>query len=83
VGIRSKSNITVKSSVHIIVPISRFNYPSNDQGRLKMAYNVLRIGDGGHLKNVSPTFAQMPNRTTNVEFTTVSPHYCQYDVACS
>jgi hypothetical protein len=26
----SKSNITVKSSVHIIVPISRFNYPSND-----------------------------------------------------
>ncbi|WP_026995193.1 hypothetical protein [Flectobacillus major] len=27
----------------------------------------------GHLKNVSPTFAQMPNRSTNVEFTTVSP----------
>jgi hypothetical protein len=27
----------------------------------------------GHLKNVSPTFAQMPNRITNVEFTTVSP----------
>jgi hypothetical protein len=25
------------------------------------------------LKNVSPTFAQMPNRITNVEFTTVSP----------
>jgi len=27
----------------------------------------------GHLENVSPTFAQMPNRITNVEFTTVSP----------
>ncbi|MCO5234264.1 MAG: hypothetical protein M9888_11075 [Chitinophagales bacterium] len=27
----------------------------------------------GHLKNVSPTFAQMPNRITNVEFATVSP----------
>jgi hypothetical protein len=27
----------------------------------------------GHLKNVSPTFAQTLNRTTNVEFTTVSP----------
>ena len=27
----------------------------------------------GHLKNVSPIFAQMPNRITNVEFTTVSP----------
>jgi hypothetical protein len=27
----------------------------------------------GYLKNVSPTFAQMPNRITNVEFTTVSP----------
>jgi hypothetical protein len=27
----------------------------------------------GHLKNVSPTFAQMPNRVTNVEFLIVSP----------
>ena len=27
----------------------------------------------GHLKNVIPTFVQMPNRSTNVEFTTVSP----------
>jgi hypothetical protein len=27
----------------------------------------------GHLKNVSPTFAQMPNRFTKVEFTTFSP----------
>jgi hypothetical protein len=27
----------------------------------------------GHLKNVSPTFAQMPSRITNVEFITVSP----------
>jgi len=27
----------------------------------------------GHLKNGSPTFVQMPNRSTNVEFTSVSP----------
>jgi hypothetical protein len=27
----------------------------------------------GHLKNVSPTFAQKPNSSTNVEFTTVCP----------
>jgi hypothetical protein len=27
----------------------------------------------GHLKNVSPTFVQMYNRITNVEFTAVSP----------
>jgi hypothetical protein len=27
----------------------------------------------GDLKNVSPTFAQMRNRISNVEFTTVSP----------
>jgi len=27
----------------------------------------------GHLENVSPTFAQTPDRNTNVEFTTVSP----------
>jgi hypothetical protein len=26
----------------------------------------------GHLKNVCPTLAQMPNRITNVEFITVS-----------
>ena len=26
-----------------------------------------------HLKNVSPTFAQMPNRITNVEVTNVTP----------
>lgn len=27
----------------------------------------------GHLKNFSPIFAQMPDRITNVDFTTVSP----------
>jgi hypothetical protein len=27
----------------------------------------------GHLKNVSPTFAQILNRSANVEFTTASP----------
>jgi len=38
-----------------------------------MAANGLRLGDGGALKNVSPTFVQMPNSSTNVEFTTVCP----------
>ena len=38
-----------------------------------LAGNGLRIGDGGHLKNVCPTFAKMPNRITTVEFTTVCP----------
>jgi hypothetical protein len=33
-------------------------------------YVLAMVGD---LKNVSPTFAQMPNRISNVEFTTVSP----------
>lgn len=37
------------------------------------AHNGLRIGDGGALKNVSTTFAQMPDRILNVEFTTVGP----------
>jgi hypothetical protein len=27
----------------------------------------------GHLKNIRPTFAQMPSRITNVEFIIVSP----------
>jgi hypothetical protein len=26
-----------------------------------------------HLKKISPTFAQMPNKSTNIEFTTVCP----------
>ena len=39
----------------------------------KVAHNVLRIGDGGTFEIVSPKFAQMPNRITNVEFTTVNP----------
>jgi len=36
----------------------------------------------GHLKNVSPTLVQMPNRITNVEFIS-QPHYCHYDVVRS
>jgi len=37
----------------------------------------------GHLENVSPTFTQMPDRITNVEFYYCQPHYCQYDVSGS
>jgi hypothetical protein len=33
----------------------------------------------GHLENISPTFAQMPNGITNVVYNCL-PHYCQYDV---
>ena len=38
--------------------------------RLPTVYILAMVG---HLKNVSPTFARMPNRITNVEFITVSP----------
>ena len=38
-----------------------------------MAVNGLRIGDGGAFGKRQPTFAQMLNRITNVEFTTVAP----------
>jgi hypothetical protein len=38
-----------------------------------MTHNGYVLAMVGHLKNVSSTFVQMPNRITNVEFTTVSP----------
>jgi len=41
--------------------------------RPKLAHNGYVLAMVGHLKNVSPTFAEMPIRITNVEFTTVSP----------
>lgn len=40
---------------------------------VKIAHNGYVLAMVGDLKNVRPTFAQMPNRITNVEFTTVSP----------
>ena len=52
---------------------------SSTNGRTKYFSRAGLRGNGhvlamvGHLKNVSPTFAQMPNRITNVEFTTVNP----------
>jgi hypothetical protein len=39
----------------------------------KLPHNGYVLAMVGHLKNVSSTLAQMPNRITNVEFTTVSP----------
>lgn len=48
-------------------------------GNIRLAVIALGVANGyvlamvGHLKNVCPTFAQMPNRITNVEFTTVNP----------
>jgi hypothetical protein len=39
----------------------------------KLSGNGYVLAMVGHLKNVSPTFAQMPNRNTNVEFITVCP----------
>jgi hypothetical protein len=39
----------------------------------KLTANGLRIGDGGAFEKRQPTFVQMPNRITNVEFITVSP----------
>ena len=34
----------------------------------KLTANGLRIGDGGAFEKRQPTFVQMPNRITNVEF---------------
>jgi predicted amino acid-binding ACT domain protein len=34
---------------------------------------VSGLAQWGILENLTPTFAQMPNRITNIEFTTVSP----------
>jgi len=48
--------------------------PQNVRGFLKtVAATVYVLAMVGHLKNVCPTFAQIPNRITNVEFSTVSP----------
>ncbi|WP_176464544.1 hypothetical protein [Flectobacillus sp. BAB-3569] len=41
--------------------------------RSKIGHNGYVLVMVGHLKNVSPTFEQIPYRITNVEFTTVSP----------
>lgn len=41
--------------------------------RLGLQLTVYVLAIMGHLKNVSPTFAKMPNGITNVEFITVSP----------
>ena len=41
--------------------------------KIPLPITVYVLAMVGHLKNVSPTFAQMPNRITNVEFTTFSP----------
>jgi hypothetical protein len=38
-----------------------------------LATNGQGLAMVGHLKTVSPTFAQKPNRIANVEFTTVCP----------
>jgi|GEM_PF-7087261 len=35
--------------------------------------NGLRIGDGGAFENRQPNSCTMPNRSTNIEFTTVCP----------
>jgi len=42
-------------------------------GPLALGITVYVLAMVGHLKNVSPTLVQMPNRITNVEFLTVSP----------
>ena len=40
---------------------------------VKITANGYVLAMVGHLKNVSPTFALMPDRSTNVEFITISP----------
>ncbi|MDX1941619.1 MAG: hypothetical protein SFU99_13760 [Saprospiraceae bacterium] len=53
--------------------IMLFGWSAIYLGHPGMNANVYVLAMVGHLKNVSPTFTQMPNRITNVEFTTVSP----------
>jgi hypothetical protein len=43
------------------------------KGLTELPLTVYVLAMVGHLENVSTTFAQMPDRITNVEFTTVSP----------
>ena len=43
------------------------------QGGHCMTHNGLRLGDGGAFEKRQLNIIQMPNRITNVEFTTVSP----------
>lgn len=38
-----------------------------------MVHSVFGLDEGGTMKTISSTFAQMLNRVTNVDFTTVSP----------
>ena len=46
----------------------------NIQGvSFELTYNGYVWAMVGHLKNVSPIFAQITNRSTNIEFTTVIP----------
>ena len=58
----------VMSSSYQIIGFVTFTYAD-----LRLPPTVYVLAMVGHLKNVSPIFAQMPNRNTNVEFTTVSP----------
>jgi hypothetical protein len=53
---------------NIILIVSNFRYCS-----FSMAHNGYVLAMVGHLKTVCPTLAQMPNRITNAEFTTVGP----------
>lgn len=46
----------------------------------KIVPYVLRLDDGGHLKNVSQTFTQTPNWITNVKPINCQPNYSQYDL---
>jgi len=43
------------------------------RSQIELPITVYVLAMVGRLKNVSPTFAQMPDRITNVDFTTVSP----------
>jgi hypothetical protein len=60
------SSISLLSSVFCLQAIFRQRWS-------KFSANGYVLAMVGHLTKVSPTFAQMPDRSTSVEFTTVSP----------
>jgi len=43
------------------------------EANLKIAANASRLGDDGAFEKRQPIFAQMPTRSTNVEFSAVCP----------
>jgi hypothetical protein len=70
--------MTFFPSVEVSVPVLYAQELIEINVNMKRRCFIIIAGNGyvlamvGHLKNVSSTFVQMPNRSKSVEFTTVS-----------